>query len=361
MIDFNRIVLLLSVVPLVITLPVLAQEPVPVVVVMPESMASVERAELTGSFTARRVSQLSARTAGLVEDITVDAGDRVAAGDLLVQLDTDLAALAVARAEATVQERQASLNEAGRLLEEGRRLVQDRFVPQTEFQAREAGAALAEAALASSQADLATARARLNQHRILAPFDGVISSRSTEVGEWIETGTATVELVAIDELWLDIRAPQQYWNSLIANANAEVFVDALPGTALAASVHARVPVKDPDARTFLVRLRLDEPNTNLTPGMSASAVFEWSTGGQILRVPRDALTRYPDGTTTLWVVNESTSPATVNEIRVEIQSSSGGLSSGYVEIISGLNAVQPVVVRGNEVLSEAQSVRVVQE
>ena len=342
------------------TSPVHAQAPVPVAVVMPERSEAVQRTELTGSFNARRASQLSPQLAGLVEQILVDAGDRVTAGDVLVQLDSELAELAVARAEAALEERQASLNEALRLRDEGRRLVQDRFVPETEVQAREAGVKLAEAALASSRAELATARALRDQHRMVAPFDGVIASRLTEVGEWVQTGTPVVELVAVDALWLDIRAPQQYWASLAPDARVQVAVDALPGRDLSAIVHARVPVNDPNARTFLVRLSLTEPATDITPGMSARAVFEWSRGGQVLRVPRDALTRYPDGTITLWVINDHSNPPTANETEVQIRSSGGQIQTGQVEILSGLNADQPVVVRGNELLSEGQAVRVLQ-
>ncbi|MEM1080379.1 MAG: efflux RND transporter periplasmic adaptor subunit [Pseudomonadota bacterium] len=339
--------------------PIWAQSTVPVSVVIPESVAATERAELTGSFTARRSAELSAQTAGLVQTLHVDVGDTVAAGDVLLALDTSLAELGVARAEATVQERQASLDEAQRLFDEGQRLVQDRFVPETEVQAREAGVGIAEAALISAQADLATARERLRQHRVTAPFDGVIADRAAEIGEWIETGTAVMELVTVDQLWLDIRAPQQYWNSLDTDARARVSVDALGSETLAARVHTRVPVKDPDARTFLVRLVLDQPDARLTPGMSATARFEWSDGGQVLRIPRDAITRYPDGTLTVWVVDQRPSSAVVNEQAIAVASTGQPLASADLYVTAGLAPGQAIVIRGNELLSEGQPVQVV--
>ena len=92
--------------------------------------------------------------------------------------------------------------------------------------------------------------------------------------------------------------------------------------------------------------------------MSARAAFEWSSGVDVLRVPRDALTRYPDGTTTLWVVDQAQTPPIANEIEVEIESTRGPLQAGFVEVRSGLTADQPVVIRGNELLSEGQAVRV---
>ena len=356
----NRTAVMLAFGFLLVIRLVSAQEPVPVVVVSPERAESVQRTELTGSFNAQRASLLSPQLAGLVERVAVDAGDQVVAGDVLVQLDRDLAELAVARAEASVQERQASLDEALRLRDEGRRLVQDRFVPETEVQAREAGVAQAEAALSSSRAELATARALLNQHRVIAPFDGVIASRRTEVGEWVQTGTPVVELVAVDALWLDIRAPQQYWASLQPDARVQVEVDALPGRDFEATVHARVPVSDPDARTFLVRLALTATEADITPGMSARASFEWSRGGEVLRVPRDALTRYPDGTTTLWVVDRDQTSPVANEVQVELAATGARFQAGLIEVRAGLNADQAVVIRGNELLSEGQAVRLLE-
>ncbi|MEQ9004973.1 MAG: biotin/lipoyl-binding protein, partial [Pseudomonadales bacterium] len=89
----------------------LAQPAVPVTVAMPTAAESERHVALTGSFIARRVAALSPRVPGLVAGVRVDAGDRVTAGDVLLELDGRLAALAVARAEAGVAEQRAALAE----------------------------------------------------------------------------------------------------------------------------------------------------------------------------------------------------------------------------------------------------------
>lgn len=335
----------------------LAQEPAPVEVAMPEQAAGTQRVELTGSFMARRSAQVSPRVSGLVAEVAVDAGDVVAADDVLVRLDDDLARLALAQAEAALEEARAARDEAARLRDEGQRLVRDRFLPETEVRARESAVHVAEAALSVAAAERDTVAERVERHAITAPFNGVIARKLTEAGEWVETGTAVVELVDVNALWLDVQVPQQLWPELRTGAEVTVTADALPGQTLPARIHARVPVSDPAARTFLLRLALDAEDADITPGMSARAQLALDSGETLLMIPRDAVIRYPDGTTTVWVVDRDTTPARARQDEIDV----AHIEGDRVAVAGGLEAGQPVVVRGNEVLSEDQPVRVTEQ
>lgn len=332
--------------------PLAAQTAVPVEAVMPEVGQSRTTVSLTGSFTARRAAALSPRVPGLVADVAVDAGDRVRAGDVLLRLDDQLAELEVRGAEAALEEALANLAEAQRLRDEAVDLGSRNALPATEVAARRSAVAVAQAAVSRANSDLTAARERLRRHTVIAPFDGVIASRGTESGEWVETGAAVLELVGTGELWLDVRAPQRYWPDLQPDSRVSAMADAFPDRVLDARVHARVPVSDPAARTFLVRLVIDDP-AGITPGMSASARFTLGKGTQVLRVPRDAIIRYPDGTTTVWVVDDSGDAPQAREVSVEI----GRYLGDLVEISAGISARDPVVIRGNEGLTQGQTVR----
>lgn len=334
--------------------PAAPQTPAPVEVVMPDTGRPVRTLELSGSVTPRRAAALSPRVPGLVAAVDVDAGDRVRAGDILLRLDGTLAELAVAEARASVEESRAALAEAQRLLDEARRLVSDNFVSETEVEAQEAELRLAEAAVTRSNSQLATARERLERHSVVAPFDGVISRKLTEAGEWVETGTPVAELVSLGELWMDVQAPQQYWAELSPQAEVAVTLDARAGSPIEALVHARVPVSDPSARTFLVRLAIEAEPGTVTPGMSGTARFSLPGDREVVRLPRDALIRYPDGTTTVWIVEERDGILRAQEVEVVVGRSSGD----EVEILSELDPQLPVIVRGNEVLTQDQPVRV---
>lgn len=336
--------------------PVAGQEPAPVVVAKAELAESRSRLELTGSFVARRSARLSPRVSGLVAQTPADTGDPVEAGDVVLRLDATLAQLALAQAEAVRNEALARFSEAERLRDEARRLAQDRFVAATETAAREAGVQVAAAGLATAEAALATAREAVARHDVIAPFSGVISQRLTEAGEWVQTGTPVLGLVDPDALWLDVRAPQEYFSKLSGRVAAQVHVDALENQSLPAQIHARVPVSDPGARTFLLRMVVTDPSPGLVPGMSARVAMSWTDGARVVRLPRDAIVRFPDGTTTVWVVQSAEGQSTAHETPVTVSR----FDDDRVEISAGLSPGQSVVIRGNEVLSEGQRVRMIE-
>jgi membrane fusion protein, multidrug efflux system len=325
---------------------------VPVEAVMPEAGQAHTSVSFTGSFVAQRAAALSPRVSGLVAELEVDVGDRVTAGDVLVRLDGTLAQIEVERSAAALEEAVAALTEAQRLRDEGTDLGSRNALPATEVAARKAAVVVAEAGVSRANTDLAAARERLLRHRLVAPFDGVIASRATEAGEWVQTGDAVLELVGVDNLWLEVRAPQRYWPDVGPDTRVSVVADAFPQRSLEARVHARVPVSDPSARTFLVRLAVDGAE-EITPGMSARASFSLGDGNEVLRVPRDAIVRYPDGTTTVWVVENRADAPQVREVAVDI----GRFAGDQVEVVGGITATDPIVVRGNEGLSEGQPVR----
>lgn len=341
---------------LMVLLVAAAQAQTPVSVATPVTDQSAETLRLTGNFTARREVSLSPQLDGRVEQVQVEVGDRVDQGALIALLDTRLAELQADRAGAVRDEAVARLAEARRLAEEGRRLIGSQFLPDTEVRAREAGVAFAEAALRRAEADLAIEQERLERHQIRAPFAGVISARLAEQGDWVEPGRAVVELVQTSELWLDVRVPQAYWRRL---SRGEISVaaraDALPDIALAAEVAALVPVSDPAARTFLLRLRVEDDAGDLTPGMSAQVELGLKTPAMQTRIPRDALLRQPDGTALIWLLDAGS-----DQVRRQVVNVRRWIDD-QAELVEVLPDEVRVVTRGNEALSEGERVVVVGE
>ncbi|WP_096364783.1 efflux RND transporter periplasmic adaptor subunit [Thiohalobacter thiocyanaticus] len=315
----------------------------------------IEEVPLTGTLTSPRVAQVSTSVAGLVEAINVDVGDRVEAGDPLVRLDRELEQLALASARAATRRARAELADTRRRLEEARQLRARQSFPETEVRTLEAQVGMQEAEVERLAAEAQRREARLRRHVLNAPFAGVINRKLTEAGEWVEPGTAVVELIAVDNLRLDLRVPQRYFPRIDADTRLQVRLDAAPERELAARIGTVVPVNDPSARTFLLRAWLDAPDIPLTPGMSARAVLQLDTGQRGLVVPRDALLRYPDGRVSVWVVEDAgeDGTASVTEHNVE----TGLAFDGRIEIRSGLEPGLRVVTTGNESLQPDQRVR----
>ncbi|UCC55261.1 MAG: efflux RND transporter periplasmic adaptor subunit [Gammaproteobacteria bacterium] len=322
-------------------------------VAMAERVPIREEVPLTGTLTSPQVAEVSTSVGGLVERIDVDVGDRVEAGALLVSLDREMAELSLEAARAATAQAHAELADVRRRLADARRLVAKKSFPESELRSLEAQVNVSTAAVARFEAEQKRQAARLKRHELAAPFPGVISRKLAETGEWVEPGTAVVELIATDGLRLDFRVPQHYYPRIDGDTRLQVSLDAVPDRRLAARIGTVVPVNDPSARTFLLRAYLDAEDIALTPGMSAHGVLQLNTGRQGVVVTRDALLRYPDGRVTVWLVEGDGETATVTERQVQ----TGVGFEGRIEI-RGLEPGVRVVMAGNEALQEGQAVRV---
>lgn len=330
---------------------VVANDPVPVSVAMPEQTSVAQTLRLSGSLSAEKSARLSPRVDGLVAQVAVDAGSRVTQGDVLLHLDSAIATHEQSEATAATSEAQAAMAEARRLLGEAERLRGQNHISATEVAGRKANLALATAAFNAALAREKTAAERLQRHQLPAPFDGVVSAKMTEVGEWVSRGTPVLELVAIDQVRLDVMAPQERFADISKNTAVTVISDALPAVRLTGRITALVPVSDA-ARAFLVRVVVDDNKVTLLPGTSATALFDLASEQQSgLLVPRDALLRHPDGGQSLFVVSNGRA-----ERRIV---STGREGDQGVVILSGIDAGEAVVIRGNEVLRDGQAVTIV--
>ncbi|WP_353248467.1 efflux RND transporter periplasmic adaptor subunit [Salinisphaera sp. T31B1] len=338
----------------------LAAEPALVSVAEVEQRRWRQTVPLHGTLTSPRDARLTPRLAGLVERVDVDAGDRVRAGDTLIVLDRRLDELTLDTLIASVAEARAARDEARRLLRESRQLGDRGAVSATELAARRSQLAIRQANLDRLEAEAARQRERLERHAVLAPFDGVVRERLVEPGEYVAETTAVVGLVAIDRLRLDVAAPQQYYDLIRPGMPVRILPEAGSERVIEAAVDVTVPASDAQARSFLVRIFVDNDAARLTPGMSARVLFDLQTDEHVRVAPRDALVRMPGGGgTRMWVIRDDTAGDGVRAVMRQV--SLGRSADGWVEILAGVQAGEQVVVRGNESLGSDQPVRVRQD
>lgn len=330
-------------------------ETTPVTIIQPVVADLSETLRLSGSLTAEKQAMLSPRMDGLVKEVLVDAGHKVKQGDILLRLDPAISQQQLAQAKAASREADAGVLEAKRLVEEAERLRGENYISATELANRQANLALAEASLAAAKASENTRAEELRRHELPAPFSGVVSSKMTEAGEWINRGDEVFELVALDKVRLDVNAPQEQFANIRRDSAASIYPDARPGTKFAGRITALVPVSNPQARSFLVRIVLEDADEQLLPGTSATAEIRLD-GGQIpgLSLPRDAVLRHPDGGRSVFVVDADN---TVQRRQVTV----GQEGKQGLVITEGLTQQDRVVLRGNEVLQDGDSVRIVDD
>jgi RND family efflux transporter MFP subunit len=180
----------------------------------------------------------------------------------------------------------------------------------------------------------------------------VIAERMAELGEWVQRGTPVFVLVADDRVRLDVQVPQERYAAIGDDAEVSVLPDALPGVRVPGRVGARVPVTDPGARTFLLRVQVDPNEVRLLPGTSARVEIALPAARSVLAVSRDALLRQPDGGYRVFVVIDGAQGPVAQQRTVTVLRDAGE----QVAISDGLAAGERVVVRGNEALRDGQAV-----
>jgi membrane fusion protein (multidrug efflux system) len=313
----------------------------------------IQQVPLTGTVTSARIARVSAEVSGQVEAVNVEVGDRVETGTALVELDRTVEQLTLEALQASTRQARTELADAKRRYNDARRLREQKNISENELRLREAEVEIDSATLAQKQAEEERQQARVDRHTLRAPFNGVISERLTESGEWIEPGNPVLRLVAVDELRIEFQVPQEFYASINMHSTLSVTLDALPDREFAGTIVTVVPVSDTNSRSFLIHAKVDTGDAKLTPGMSVHGKLNLATGSQAIVIPRDAILRHPDGRVTVWVINPEKEPPTVSERRV----TTGHSFDGQITIHEGIQAGDVIVVRGNEYLQDGQQVR----
>ncbi len=310
---------------------------------------------LSGSVVSRRVSLLSSKVDGSVAEMLVEAGDEVSAGAPLVRLDRVMAEIELSSAQSRADEARARLKEAGRQRDETQRLVNSKHIAKSALEEARAAVEINTAAVQRLRAEVRGYQETLSRHEVTAPFDGVVSRKLVEVGQWVETSTALLELVAIRRLRVDVQVPQHYFAQIGPGTPVTMRLDSLPGRVFDAAVTRKIPVGHTSARTFPVHIELANDERLIAPGMSARVRLRLNQAAESLLLPRDAVIKGPDGSESVWVLAEEDGVETANRIDVK----TGLAARDLVEVTAEALAVgDRVVVRGNEILRPGQPVRV---
>jgi RND family efflux transporter MFP subunit len=270
---------------------------------------------VTGEIRSRRTAELASQVEGLALQVLIEDGDQVQEGQIIAKLDDQRAKLEYERAQAQllsdqslIDQRLADLQQAKRDLERLEELdarasagAAQLDAARTLVASRAAELAQARADLAVSQSNLALAEKELNDMTIEAPFAGTVIAKHAEIGQWISTGDSICTIVSMSDLEARIDIPQTLLPALERTTNGsasaptiEINLPSIP-TPMRATVHAVVPQADTLSRLFPVRLFVDDPEQQLRPGMSLTAMVPTGTQAELLTVSKDAILRNAAG------------------------------------------------------------------
>jgi membrane fusion protein (multidrug efflux system) len=198
---------------------------------------------------------------------------------------------------------------------------------------------------------VALAKAQLEKTVIQAPFDGLIGLRNVSVGDYISPGADLVPIESVDPLKVDFRVPEQFLGSVFQGLKLTLSFDALPGQTRQGEVGAISPVVDVGGRSILLRATVPNSDDTLRPGMFARVRLQFSNADALV-VPETALA--PSGDTQYVFKVEQ---GIARRVPVVIGLRRGGM----VELQSGVQAGDQVVVSGLQKVSDGTAVRVLQD
>lgn len=301
-----------------------------------------------------RTMSIGAPVGGRVTAVRVKQGDRVAAGQPLITIQSAEAGAAqsdVAKATAMVSSRRAQARYANGARERAERLLALKAIPRQDYDRAVADDELAQSELQEAEAELRRARNTAGQIgadesgngfvQVRAPFAGVILSRSAVPGTVIEAGLPLVIVTDPSRLWLTVDAPEQYAALFRVGSEVRFTVPAYPDT-FSARITALGAGLDPATRTLGVRASLDSRGNRLKPGMLATAVVSGGSASAALMVPEEAVQAI-EGKPNVFVVRpDGKGGGTIERREVEI----GTRSGGRVSVLRGLRPTDQVVTAG---------------
>lgn len=308
-----------------------------------------------------RDGAVASRVAGNVALVHVLPGDRVAEGDLLVELDRVLLDIRLAQAVARLAEADAGVRSASAQatraegvfariagLRETSSFSEGRFDDaQSDLLAARANLAEAEARRQTADALLAEARYLLDRTRIAAPFAGTVIAVTTIPGAYIQAGTSVVRMIDADAFEIEASVPGRYTGAL--RPGMAILAETDTGVTMGLEVRAVLPLEDQATRTRAVRFTAPGLGSlqNIAAGQSLTVSIPISAPRTALSVPKDALVQGRGGWTVYVEQDGAAQPRTIQI---------GAALGDRFEVLSGLNAGDMVVVRGNERLRPGQPI-----
>jgi RND family efflux transporter MFP subunit len=319
--------------------------------------------QVIGRLVARQAGEVSARIEGPVETFYVDVGDRVRKGAAIADLNDailaarrDLATGALAEAEAELATSRAEITLARQAHKRMEGLKSSAAFSQARFDdakqtvvIAQAKARQAEAAVHSAEAVLRLSEINLGYTKVLAPYDGVVTRQMTEEGAYVRVGDPLVYLIAERSLEIEADVPFQRLFGLDEGTAVTFSLD--DGTDHRARVRSVLPSENPLTRTRAVRFTPSFNGIKSTLADAQSVTVQVPVGAprDVLTVHKDAIIRRQGGNI-VYVVKDDVAEARPIEI--------GESLGGRVEVLSGLEDGEPVVVRGNERLRPGAKIRI---
>ncbi len=368
--------------------------PIAVETARAQSSPLIDALEYTGTTQPQQQISLRAQTAGELVALYVDVGDPVQPGKLLAEIDSGLLTARVNEAQAELSVRQSeiaqdqvSIIDAQAVVAQAKatraqaKIDADRLrqlanqgaisqqaaeaaelaltnaeqavnAAEAQVQARQQAIAAAASRVDAQQAVVAEAKEQLRWVELKAQSPATVLTRLVDPGDFVQPGSTLLELGDLSTLKVAVEVSELDLGQLTIGQLAQIRLDAFPNIDDITGRLSRIsPVADPTSRLLTVEVTLPNPDSRIGSGLLARVKFT-PPGGERIVVPVSALETGTEENT-IFVVEPENEQSTVFARTVEL----GQEAQGRVEILSGLEANEPFVVKSDQPLETGQAVR----
>jgi RND family efflux transporter MFP subunit len=327
-------------------------------VIHPKMGAPEAEIVLPGNIQAFNDSPIYARTDGYLKKWYVDIGAHVKAGQLLADIETPEVDQQLDQARADLNTAQANYQLSRITAERYQGLAQTDSVSKQDVDNATSDFAAKKAMVASAQSNVKRLEELQSFEKIYAPFEGVITARNTDIGHLINSGagapaTELFHIAAVGELRVYVNVPQQYSPSAKPGLTADLTFQEFPGRHFKGTLVRTADAIDPASRTLLVEVDVNNRSGELLPGAYTEVHLKVPSGSPAYILPVSALIFRSAGLQ-VGTVQSGNKAALVNITL-------GRDMGNEVEVLSGLNADDLVIVNPPDSLISGETVRIARE
>ncbi len=304
---------------------------------------------VTGSIEGETTGVISAKIGGRIAEVLVEDGQRVSSGQALVRLESVELANAVGIAEDGVRRLQASYDNNAADYNRYKLLYEQKAISKQQFDSVETKLRIAETDLSSAHATLRNAKEQREYGIVTAPVGGVVANKTAVIGQVVSAGLTLMVVENINQVYAVINVEQKDMGTLQVGMPAEVTVDAYPGQVFSGVVDIINPAAASTNRMFRVKIKLDNKDSHLKPGMFVKTSIILGAERPSLVVPQNAIFQ-KQGLYYIYAVRGDT----VEKQQVEV----GIVQGDYIEVKSGIQDKTLLATSNINTLKDGDSILV---
>jgi RND family efflux transporter MFP subunit len=331
-----------------------ADTTITVAVVLPTASQPDLGTPLPAEIQAFTQASIHAQASGYLTNWYVDIGTFVTNGQVLAEIETPEVDQQLAQARAELDQAQANLGLAKITADRWTDLLKSASVSEQETAEKQADYTLKQADVSAARANVHRLEEMKKFNRVVAPFDGTITTRNTDIGQLISatSGPELFRLAQTDPLRIYVRVPQTLIYAITPGQTAKLIIQELPGRTFDATVTRTAGAVDPASRTLQVELQVPNPKGEIFAGSYAQVSFNEATDPHGLTLSDNTLIFRAQGMQVATVDS--------NNI-VHLQSIKLGRDFGNtVEVLSGLAASDRVIINPPDSIADGMTVQIAQ-